>query len=252
MKLFILPYIQGSQSAKALAFGLPTKRLKLRNSKFRHRPNRLVINWGSTSFHPRVDYSRVLNHPSAVALCTNKIATFRELNHHNIPTLDWTTEQATAHRWIENGNRVYCRTLTRSHSGRGIVVAVTPDQIVDAPLYTKAFDTDKEYRVHVVRGSVIDYSQKKRCNGANANPAIRSHDHGWIFARGDVELPNGATEIAIRTISEFGLDFGAVDLLVSRDGTIVVCEVNTAVGLTGTTLNKYIEAFKNVANSWCA
>ena len=37
-----------------------------------------------------------------------------------------------------------------------------------------------------------------------------------------VELPNQVRDVALHTITSFGLDFGAVDLLVDRDGNVVV------------------------------
>ena len=42
-----------------------------------------------------------------------------------------------------------------------------------------------------------------------------------------------------------GLDFGAVDLLLTSDLRVMVLEVNSAPGLSGSTLSKYVEAFKS-------
>ena len=45
--------------------------------------------------------------------------------------------------------------------------------------------------------------------------------------------------MAIETLESMGLDFGAVDLGVKRNGECFVIEVNSAPGLEGTTLEKY-------------
>jgi D-alanine-D-alanine ligase-like ATP-grasp enzyme len=46
-------------------------------------------------------------------------------------------------------------------------------------------------------------------------------------------------------IKSLGLDFGAIDMIYNeRRNQYYVLEVNTACGLTGTTLDKYVEVFK--------
>jgi len=64
--------------------------------------------------------------------------------------------------WIEQGYNVYCRTSLHGKGGEDIVIASTVDELVDAPLYTKGVNADKEYRVHVFKGKVIDYVKKGR------------------------------------------------------------------------------------------
>jgi D-alanine-D-alanine ligase-like ATP-grasp enzyme len=45
-------------------------------------------------------------------------------------------------------------------------------------------------------------------------------------------------------VNHLGLDFGAVDMIYNaKRNTYYVLEVNTACGLAGETLNKYVEVF---------
>ena len=139
-----------------------------------------------------------------------------------------------------------CRTTLSGHSGQGIVIASSPEELVDAPLYTQFIEKDKEYRVHVFNGVIIDFQQKKRRRGEEQNDDIRNHANGWVYARSDVVLPEDVETNAIRATLSLGLDFGAVDICTDLDGNAIVFEVNTAPGIFNTTLDKYVEAIKEL------
>lgn len=246
MKPYILPYKMGSASAKALALGLDTKLIKKDNSSFVHRDDRLVINWGNSQPHPRVNTERMLNNYAAVALAANKLHFFREFKGHPVvKTPEFTTDLAEASRQSFAGNTLYVRTVLTGHSGQGILVVGPNGVLPTAPLYTLKFPTKREYRVHVVNGSVIDVTQKKKRRDTEVNMDIRNYAGGWVFARNDIEQPpEEALTMAIAGVTDLGLDFGACDVLVSEDNRVVICEINTAPGIEGTTLEKYINAFK--------
>ncbi len=246
MKPYILPYKMGSVSAKALALGLDTKLIKKDNSSFVHRDDRLVINWGNSQPHPKVNPERMLNSYAAVALAANKLHFFREFQGHPVvKTPEFTTNAEEAEEYLSLGKTLFARTVLTGHSGQGIVVITPEDELIDAPLYTLQFPTKREYRVHVVNGSVIDVTQKKKRRDTEVNMDIRNYDGGWVFARNDIEQPpEEALTMAIAGVTDLGLDFGACDVLVSEDNRVVICEINTAPGIEGTTLEKYINAFK--------
>ena len=185
-----------------------------------------------------------LNRPQNVATAANKLKTFQQLSAHNVSVPDWTTDKTVAEQWISNGHKVFCRTTLTGHSGNGIIISTTVDELVDAPLYTKSVNKDKEYRVHVFNNKVIDYQQKKRklnYDGPSTS-GIRNHSNGWIYARNDIVLDERISTQALAAVSALGLDFGAVDICLSNSGNVFVFEVNTAPGLEGTTLTKYTEA----------
>ena len=135
-----------------------------------------------------------------------------------------------------------------SSGGRGIVVT-SPSTIVDASLYTKAASISKEYRIHIWNGEVLDFIQKKKRRGGEASSDIRNHDNGWVFAREGVTVTEALVSAAKLAVSSLGLYFGAVDIGEAEDGSPYVFEVNTAPGLTGTTLKRYVEAIKNEIQS---
>lgn len=249
--LYYLPYSMVSGSVKELQNVLGGLKIKP-NGQYVFRPGHLVVNWG----HGDVPYwggslagnVRLLNHWSRVSLAINKRTAFGKFKESGVPTPSWTVSKAKAAEWIADGGVAICRTLLSSMEGKGIVVATKLSELVDAPLYTKLFSKDKEYRVHVFKGEVIDFVQKKLKSGASEikgrNKYIRNTANGWIFAREGITLPATASDVSKQAIQALGLDFGAVDLAVNTAGKVVVFEVNTAPGLEGTTVTKYVQAIK--------
>jgi hypothetical protein len=247
-RLKVFPYKLGSSSAKALANGLRVKRVR---STYEPRRNDVIINWGRSSPITYVRTHLDLNNHEAIALACNKLKTFTKLSSNGFEDLpNWCTGILNAVNWINDGNKVYCRTSLTGHSGSGIVIASSINQLVDAPLYTKATRHKYEYRVHVFRESVIDVQQKKRrSNWTGGDTGIRNHSNGYIYARADIDYPQEIKQAAIQAVKLLGLDFGAVDIgYREQDNKIFLFEVNTAPGLTGTTLDKYVQAFKEYIN----
>jgi len=251
-RVAIAPYKRGSRSARLLRDAL-TQELG-RNVLFIQpervalcKPSRIVINWGSSG----VDYEggcRILNHPTAVSKAANKWTTLTGLAFNNVPCPVFTGSIDVAKEWIDNGHKVMCRTLLSAHSGQGIVVAKQHDQLVDAPLYTKYIRKQKEFRVHVFNSKIIDIQEKRRSSSvADHHPYIRNHANGYVFCRGDIEEPHDLRGVATSAVSALGLDFGAVDVIWSEGlDRCFVLEVNTACGLEGSTVHKYVQAIKEV------
>lgn len=257
-KAVLYPYNLQSSSAANLAGALHAVRVCV-NGTYRHRRGHLVINWGNSHIPtwgtPRA-YEAMLNKPQQVAIASDKVRTFQRLTHlfpDDLPM--WSCSREDAEGWLTRpiyGNKlnaVVCRTLTRANSGRGIILARTPAELVNAPLYTRYKPKRDEYRIHVSsRYGIIDSVRKLRRTGANGtdgfDPYIRSHNHGWIFARDNLVVPAAVAQAAERTIHVLGLDFGAVDIGYHPDFGLSIYEVNTAPGLEGTTLANYIAMFQ--------
>lgn len=237
--------------------GFNVQKLLIRGSTYRGFPSHVVINWGSTDRRLIREGMSIVNEPEAVANATNKVSTLRilEENGHSLNIPKWTTSSITAGSWItDEYDKVYCRTLTRGSQGRGIVYAETVDELVPAPLYTAALDVKREIRVHVFQSSVIDFAQKKKISAerreeegiVDPDMRVRSHQNGWIFAREGVSIPQDAKDVAVASVASLGLDFGAVDIVITRQGVPKVLEINTAPGLEGTTLERYTDAFRTM------
>ena len=218
--------------------------IKHNKSKYIPKDTDLIINWGIPPFNP---LPNSLNQNARNA--SNKLTAFQLMSPRN--KLRWTTDKEEAKTF----KLCYCRTLLCSSQGRGIVVARSPEEVVDAPLYTKGIvKVAGEYRVHVFKGQVIDVVQKKKLSTeqrelrgiGDVNPYIRNHNNGYIFARGDISCPDSVKTVALNAIEDLQLDFGAVDVVVSGySGGAFVLEANSAPGLEGTTVQKYVEAIES-------
>lgn len=203
-----------------------------------------MLNWGNGHAQPWLGPNvRIFNRPDIVAIAANKLKTFerfKEREFENIP--EWTINKAEAAQWIEKGHAVVCRTILNGHSGRGIILADTLQQLVVAPLYTKYVKKQKEFRVHVAFNECMDVQEKRRSRevGAEADNRIRNHQRGWVYCREEIVEPEGLRQIASDAIAALGLDFGAVDIIWNKKANrCIVLEVNTACGLEGTTLANY-------------
>jgi glutathione synthase/RimK-type ligase-like ATP-grasp enzyme len=244
----IYPYSDGSASAKALSNALGIKRVR-KEGKNVH-VSGAIINWGNSAFYRDMTYeTELLNHPDAVAKAVNKLEAFKALDGH-VSVPKWSESYDEAFKWFTDHIVVVCRTKLTGHSGEGIVIeddTKPPVLFTAAPLYTQYVRKRGEYRLHVFRDKVF-FTQRKARNkdvpDEEVNWKIRNHANGFIFAHIDVDVEPQAQQYAIDAVRVLGLDFGAVDIIKGVDNKWYVLEVNTACGLEGTTLEKYVEVFK--------
>lgn len=211
-----------------------------------------LINWGCGNHVENLRYdiaAKVVNPIHQVAIAGNKLLTFQKLKDVDgirIPT--FTTDRSVAESWINDGVHVVCRTQLRGHSGAGIVLATKESPLVDAPLYVQYVKKQQEFRVHVAFGEVIDVQEKRQRKDVPEefvrNFQVRNHQTGWVYCREDIQEPGCLRGMAIATVHQLGLDFGAVDIIYNaKQDACYVLEVNTAPGLEGTTVEKYADAF---------
>lgn len=262
----IYAYNQGSQGARELATGLGVRVLRHQGSTYRPRAGDTVINWGASRL-PNFGPARILNQPHLVQMVSNKLEYFR----HTAPTEaekevgdivprvpDWTESKEEARGWIAEGSKVVCRTVLNGHSGAGIIIAEKPEELVDAPLYTKYVPKKGEYRLHFMKQRsqyidreitvLIDTQRKARkLDEPNPNWAVRNLTGGFVYARSDLDCPADVVDQARRAFALSGLDFGAVDVIWNeKRGEAYVLEINTAPGISGTTVENYVNAFRNL------
>lgn len=249
MRLYVAPYKLGSESARLIARTLGALRTE-GNKGFRH-PS-MFINWGNGSLSVTGrGVRKILNPAAAVAVASNKLSAFRAFSQHSVPTLEYTTSQAKAREWLEADGIVYGRSILTGSQGAGIKVITADDySFPNCPLYTRAMNTGvHEYRVHIAGGKVIDFVRKRRREGGDGNEYVRNIGSGWVFCRNDEALPPTVAAASLMAVASVGLDFGAVDILHKhRESKVAVLEVNTAPGIEGTTLDKYISYFRRSLN----
>lgn len=246
-KLKLYAYNNGSKSAKALAAALGVKRIKHEGKPFNARGG-VVINWGSSHIDRNiVNHSHLLNVDTFVANAVNKLKAFQHMAPEvSIPYFTESKERAAL--LFAEGKSVVCRTKLNGHSGEGIVIAEKLEDLVDAPLYVQYIPKKQEYRLHVMHGEVFFIQRKARkleVEDQDVNWKVRNLDGGFIYANQDVEVGAQAKAEAIAAITALGLHFGAVDIIWNqKEDKYYVLEVNTACGLEGTTLDKYVEQFQ--------
>jgi hypothetical protein len=249
MRYRILPYKQGSKSAKALATALNGKVLRLEGSTFKPKPDDIVINWGNSGpDSPPYGGYRLFNDPMVVGCASNKLKFFELMKDTGLTPQYWTEKEDIP----DEAFPIVCRTLLNSHSGNGIVIADTVDGVVDAKLYVKYEKKKEEYRVHVGRRSeeAVIISVQRKARRLDCEPAswqIRNHANGFVYIREGINPPNSVIANAEEAFRATGLDFGAVDVIWNESKEkAYVLEINTAPGLEGTTITDYAEFFRGL------
>jgi D-alanine-D-alanine ligase-like ATP-grasp enzyme len=256
-----------TQVAVGLESTILTPTIKPKKGKYH-----ILINWGLSSIPWLDNYIQhwhqnkegmpvVLNHPDYIGNAISKIKTFNLLKTAGIPTPKFTTSRQEAEGWFDESqnNIVFCRVKENSFQGQGIVIAKSKSEIVDAPLYTLRVPKKWEYRVHVVNEKAIHVQQKKRLSLAKlvergipvGDGLIRSYNNGYIFSTElyhsiSGEVGQSLQSLSIQAVKALGLNFGAVDLMVTNKGTVRVLEVNTAPGIEGQTVQAYVSAFQEM------
>ena len=252
---------RASNGAKTLANALGCKRNKLGAwPPTLYSNDRIIINWGCSKPLPASLFASgraLLNKPEAVAKAADKLKTFKTLKEHNdikIPTF-YTPDQYSLVQEQLNGSHnciFMARSLLSGHSGQGITVLRNGDAIPsDAKIVVEYVKKKAEYRAHIVCGRMVLLAQKrKRSNTEQTRDQqlIRSCDNGWVHAINNVVTPPESLELmSIKAVQYLGLDFGAVDVIVSEDDQVYILEVNTAPGIEGeTTVRAYKEAFERL------
>lgn len=252
---------RGSRSARHIAEGLRAQGVRVGlacvDDTRRCRGSRYVINWGVTQT-PRNFRQRTLTLSNAiegVIKVRDKLLTFPELNRANVPTLEWTTQQAQAEAWLATDEKVFVRATTTGQAGAGITVVSTGQGVPRAPLYTRRFRKDTEYRVHVAFGEAIHIQQKRRRNGWEGDQQeamVRNHENGYVFTTQNLDCDRLAyrellTRLAVSACAAVGVSHAAVDILArhKRAGaSLVVCELNSCPAAdANSTREAYVRAF---------
>jgi glutathione synthase/RimK-type ligase-like ATP-grasp enzyme len=213
-----------------------------------------VINWGNPEVAVPWNWGPgyvpekgniLLNKPGAVRKAINKLTTFAAWKAAGVPIPEFCGELQS------NRDGIWlARTTLTGSGGEGIVVIRKDDPVPAAALYVKYIKKEKEFRAHVVNKKVIFVQQKKRSSDAvqdKDQKLIRNHDNGWVFcplAEWDKELEDAA----VKAVDGLGLDYGAVDMVLSLSGDGYYClECNTAPGIESPTL---LEAYKEAFLTW--
>jgi hypothetical protein len=216
----------------------------------------LLLNWGSTKpirCYPEV----VLNSPAKVIIHSNKKLFFKNYFpngvslhlHPDIQCVPWTTSQNKAADWTTQGHQVFGRLKLASHSGKGIILCRTPEDVfnIKCELYTRYIPKKLEFRAHFAFGKVFHWQRKAMRKDRHYVPGdflIRNWDHGFVFVSNELIIPEVVTEAAVTFAEISDIRFGAIDIIyTAATNKARILEVNTAPGIEGKTVDLYSEVF---------
>jgi glutathione synthase/RimK-type ligase-like ATP-grasp enzyme len=133
--------------------------------------------------------------------------------------------------------------------GRDILFVKTESDLrkIDGSQYdylVKYIDKNKEYRVHILGKYKAIVNVKITKKEDKANEIVRSHDNGWIQVEYTGEFKQKLIEIAKNVLNVLKYDFGAIDIILGKDGYFYVLEINSAPGLEDRKLQIYADYFK--------
>lgn len=174
---------------------------------------------------------------------------FRE-NELNFPDFTESKELVKYLLRVSVYSSVVCRTLLRAKSGKGIVIADTVDQLVDAPVYVQYQKKTNEYRVNLFKGEVVCVREKRLKKGyekpEGRDGRVRSHDNGYVFCEPLKALPEEAIAMAKAAAKVTASDVVGVDIAFHKKTNYwFLLEVNSAPGMEGKTIDQYAEAIIN-------
>jgi glutathione synthase/RimK-type ligase-like ATP-grasp enzyme len=222
MKIRLLSTNLKSQSLKRVAEGLSTKlHYKVwRSSKTK--PNRVHLRYGDQK---------------------DKIAQYVFFANQGIPALQFTTSREEAQSWANSGDVVVGRTLTRASEGKGIVITEADGTVPLCPVYTKYKKKKREFRVHVFKEQVVHVLEKRRKTGVVVNESrVRNTANGYVFCSENVEEPEGLRQLALKASKVTQSDFKGVDIGYNeKKNELFVIEVNSAPGIEGTNVSRYVQ-----------
>lgn len=178
-----------------------------------------------------------------------KIEQYEFFKIQGLPALEFTKSRQEAQQWAQTCP-VVCRTLTHSSEGKGIVVAETPAEVINAPVYTKYKKKKKEFRVHIFKDQVVHVLEKRRKQGVDGDTKIRNTANGYVFCSENVQEPPGLRDLALQASKVTLSDFKGVDVgFNEKKNELFVIEVNSAPGIEGTNVDRYVQTILNYAQN---
>jgi len=223
--------------------------------------NSLLINWGNREPAYSQEGLRVINPLPLVDKVACKLRFFRHVGASTYVPL-WTTDLHKVEEWLKD-HVVVVRKKTAASGGEGIEIIEGRNTLIPvAPLYTVYQKKTAEYRLHMFKDVNTNEWQprivqrKLAIKDENGNHKVtdwrvRNHTNGFIFNKQPIEeTSKRVIDCGIGFMKEHfnDLHFLALDIIDhSPTKTTLVLEGNSAPGLEGTTLDTYVEYFKEVA-----
>lgn len=185
----------------------------------------------------------------------DKLAQYKWFQQQGLSSLEFTTDQQAAKKWLSEGFTVFGRKLLNASCGDGIVVYGDKEALMShCPVYTKYKPKKREFRVHIFKDKVVTIVEKRRktdWNGDKSDTKIRNLANGYIFCQEVVltdALRGRIEQLALAASKVCSSDFRGVDLGYNeKKDDLFVIEVNSAPGIEGSNVGKYVEVMKQYA-----
>lgn len=214
----------------------------------------LWINWGCVRLPDYLkagedDQKRILNY--SISNAASKVRAFELLGEAGIQIPRWSKTLKELINKVKPDQHILARRDGLS-KGKGIRV-ISPEARLNAvyepDFFVERLSCKREFRCHVWSDRVICLQAKVVPPGCQN--FIHNYENGchyttqmldrWISG----DLRSQIEVISIQTSRALGLDFGAVDLLLTKKDRLYVLEVNTAPGLRSeATYSAYREALR--------
>lgn len=215
----------------------------------------LFIRWGSTEQFNNTKYKKELNSLEAVIRTTNKLTMLETLRNAGVNTLEFGTDPATADQFFDKTGNQYIR------NKQGVVrygndFNADRDAYYSKPVRFKR----REYRVHVFNSKILGVYEKEPISlveGQPRNfetlPKLFKSDT-CRFVRCDItqegaRVNSAAQALCISAVNSLGLLFGGVDLVRDKNGQFFIVEVNSAPGLNGLNVERWVDAIQEYYNT---
>lgn len=182
----------------------------------------------------------------------NKLQQYRWFEANNIPALEYTTNPVAVNTWLDEGHTVFGRKYLNASCGKGIVI-IEPNKPGELypilPVYTKYKKKKREFRVHVFKNEVVNIVEKKKRKefAGERDTKIRNLANGYVFVQQVENEPEGLRTLALNAAKVSPSDFRGVDIGYNeKKNELFVIEVNSAPGIEGTNVEKYLDAMVKV------
>lgn len=244
-RIVVYPWSMDSEPGRRLSEALNAIRV-YGHKNYHPRPGDFIIDWGrsdapSWAAQAEAHDCVILNKWTNIKKSVDKLRSFAHFKKAGVRTVPWTENPVTAENWLANEDWVCARTMTDSYDGKGLVLC--KNSLAWAPLYTKFIPSNREFRAYVFRNKIIEFFEKLPEAGAKKD--IRTDSNGWYYEWADnygIDM-----EPAIEAIKALGLDFGGVDMILSKtDGKTYVLETNTAPDIYKHTATKFAAEIKKL------
>lgn len=214
----------------------------------------LFIRWGNTEQFNSLKYKKELNSLEAVLRTSNKLTMLETMLAAGVATLQFSTDLSVIESFKDREGNVYIR------NKQGVVrygndYDAARDLYFSRPIRFKR----REYRVHVFNGKVLGAYEKVPLSLAEGQPRNAEtlpklfKSDTCRFVRCDLEVDeNGlnprvnaaAQQMCIDAVNSLGLTFGGIDLVRNKHSEFTVVEVNSAPGLNGLNVERWVQAIK--------